>query len=166
MSRKGDVTTWAKLNEALETAERLALEKLAHQIKELLEEAVLNEVYSHTPSVYERTEQLFDSIDIRFSKVKGGLNEAFIYFNPSKIKSTETEGLWNQHMSIDGKTTWEGIPVNELVPMIIEMGNSGSLYDRKGTFVARDTGTKVLIESLDIKSYKDTFKKLGFKVDK
>lgn len=82
-----------------------------------------------SPFKYERTWELFNSLTI--SDVKMGSKYATfeIYMNGDAIESHKTgEGEWNQHADIDYEED-----VSEYIPMWIEDGTNGSLWDFRPT---------------------------------
>lgn len=76
---------------------------------------------------YDRTWELLNSVTVGNLTVGYKYATFEVFMDTEKIGSYVTEGNdWNQHASVDP------IDVSEYIPLWVEEGTSGSLYDREG----------------------------------
>ena len=135
-----NVDTWAGLERLINQDVFYAMKIVGNDIKSIIADYVKRKVYdAYSPSSYDRTGDLLNSLDVSEVKKIGNFYEVTIFFNTDFIHSNYVENNWNQHMSVDSKNrkgksaeTWRGIPVNELIPVFIEYGVENSLWDRDG----------------------------------
>lgn len=135
---KFNVSTYSELERVLQQVAEDALNKVTIKVEKMIKKYVMDKLYnSYTPTDYIRSYDYLESLTVtKVTKNSLGELETKIFFDPNKIHSRETEGsYWNQHMSINGDTTWEGKPISEWIPVFIEYGTKGSLWDRKGIHV-------------------------------
>lgn len=104
-------------------------------IVEILRDFTKINVYQkYSPTEYDRTFELIDSISKRnFKQISKNKYQAEIFFDDKKIKARRSDGMWNFHMSIDG------IDISASLPFWIEEGTNGSLWDRDGAYMVRET---------------------------
>jgi len=133
------ITTWDQLTRAIEKEVFYGLKIVGNDIKSIIADYVKKKVYSaYSPTMYDRTGDLLNSLDVSEVKKVGSGYEVTVFFNTDFIRSNIVDGGWNQHMNAKGKddedinATWKGIPVNELIPVFIEEGVENSLWDRDG----------------------------------
>jgi len=74
----------------------------------------------------------------------GGGREVSIYFDDSKINSNQGEaGKWDQHMSMDGSTSWGGMSIGEWVVQWMDMGQNSQFSSYSGIhFIKNITDNK------------------------
>lgn len=78
---------------------------------------------------YDRTYELLDSVTVGNLKVGYKYATFEIFMDTDKINPYVTDGNgWNQHASVDP------IDTSEYIPLWVEEGTSGSLWDRDGAF--------------------------------
>ncbi len=112
-----------------------ALRLVSLEVEKMMKEYVIEKLYnSYTPYDYQRSYNYLNSLTVkRVYKNTSGELETEIYFDPDKIYSIEIhDSYWNQHMSVDGDTSWKGVPINELIPVFMEKGVKDSKWDRSG----------------------------------
>lgn len=117
----------------------------ASQIDEIVRSVVRDyideNVYrNYTPSgldAYDRTYELIDAVEVLEKKI-GTKHYSFeVAINPSSMtmdNSRSDDGQWNAHASMPPTSS----DVRELIPLWIEEGTKGSLWDREGAFFNRD----------------------------
>lgn len=117
-----------------------SLRLVALEVEDMMKQYILDNLYNvYTPKDYARSYNYVNSLTVRrvYKNSKGEL-ETEIYFDPDKIYSREIhDRYWNQHMSLDKSTTWNGVPINELIPYFMEEGVSGK-WDREGIYVVKN----------------------------
>lgn len=98
-------------------------------VKEMVQKKVYNAYIPSGDYAYERTFDLLNSVTIGNFKLGTKYATFEIYMDSEKISPNETdEDYWNQHADVDYQQD-----VSECIPMWIEEGTSGSLWDRNGT---------------------------------
>jgi hypothetical protein len=128
-----NVSTWGELERIIQQELNDAMKIVGNDIKTIIGNYVKRKVYdAYSPKMYDRTGDLLNCLDVSEVKKIGNYYEVSIFFNTDFIHSNEVEDGWNQHMNADGSETWNGIPVNKLIPVFIEHGVNGSLWDRDG----------------------------------
>lgn len=83
---------------------------------------------------YNHTFDVLESICQPKVKFSNGVLEVEIYYDPDKIEpyNTGDESMWNAHMDVNGKTTWAGMSIPELIPIWMELGTTRGLSPREG----------------------------------
>ena len=145
-----------------------SLRLVALEVETMMKEYIIDKLYnSYTPKDYARSYNYLNSLTVRrvYKNNKGEL-ETEIVFVPKKIYSREIhERYWNQHMSLDGSTTWNGVPISELLPHFIEKGVSGSKWDRDGIYVVNNILKKLDNDKQFKKMMENELRKKGFKIE-
>lgn len=105
------------------------------KIVEVLRDFTKVNVYQkYSPKEYDRTFELINSISKRnFKKIGKNMYVAEVFFDDKKIRARESDGFWNFHMSVDN------IDISASLPFWIEFGTNGSLWDRDGAFMVKET---------------------------
>lgn len=165
-----NVKSTADLKRVIQHIEKQAQDSLrlvSLEVEEMMKKYVIDKLYnSYSPMDYSRSYNYLNSLTVKkVSKNSIGGLEAEIFFDPNKIYSREVgDRYWNQHMSLNGDTSWEGKKISEWIPVWMEYGVSGSKWDRDGIHVV---GT-ILKELNSNGNYKkmmmDELKKKGFNV--
>lgn len=85
-------------------------DEIAEEVKKELREVVYNEWFaSFTPTVYERTGEVIDSITAEVKK-DGRCNYTVrVFFDYDKIRPHYLDGSWNAHAGFDGVKFAEGL---------------------------------------------------------
>mgnify|MGYP001214832158 CR=1 FL=1 len=146
------IRTWSGLMKALQVAAQEATKKAGEEIKEVLRFYVQKNWYNaHTPSQYERTMQMIDSISVRHVKENANKYSAVIYFDFDRIAPASNiydrgPYQFNTHMSLDGSTSYAGKSIGEF---IVRWANEGqdnpltvggkSVFPREGAYFLEDT---------------------------
>lgn len=102
-------------------------------------------------SSYDRTYELMDSITVGNVSI-GTKNVYFeIFMDTDKIHPYETDsGEWNQHQSM-GTNSYD---TSEYIPMWVEEGTEGSLWDREGahymeqSWIELSSGSQSIVKAL------------------
>lgn len=111
------------------------LKKIAEDIKKTLHDFIQMNWYSARPTTefYDRTFDIIDSLKIDDIQTVGDRKEVFIYFDDSEIYSVQTlSNKWNQHLSIDGSESYNGISIGEWVVNWLDEGQNSPLYSYGG----------------------------------
>lgn len=146
-----------------------SLRLISLEVEKMMRDYVIKNLYlKYEPTEYLRSEEYVNSLTVTkvYKNSDGGL-ETEIYFDPEKIHSRELEKeVWNQHMSLNGDTSWEGKPINEWIPVWMEHGVHGKTkWDRNGIEVVNN----MLIELDNNGEFKkmmmNELRKKGFKVE-
>lgn len=145
-----------------------SLRLVSLEVEKMMKDYIIDKLYNaYTPHDYVRTYNYINSLTVkRVYKNNNGELETEIYFDPNKIYSAEVhDRYWNQHMSLNGDTTWGGKPISKWLPIWIEHGVSGSKWDREGIKVVEN-----ILKELDgNKKFKEMMekelRKKGFKVE-
>lgn len=94
---------------------------------------LLKDVYSYNPKgdfAYDRTMDLLNSVTVGEAKLGYKFARFEIYMDTDKINPYVTgSGEWNQHASHPDNKSMD---VSEYIPLWVEEGTSGSLWDREG----------------------------------
>ncbi|MEH7207621.1 hypothetical protein V7094_15485 [Priestia megaterium] len=98
-------------------------------VQEYLMERVYKAYIPQGEHAYDRTMELFNAVTVGEITVGTKFVTFEVYIDSEKIQPhvTDSKQDWNQHASVDP------IEVNEYIPMWIEEGTEGSLWDREGT---------------------------------
>ena len=149
-----NVTSYTQLARQLEIHTKEALRLVSLEVEKMMKDYVMDSLYNnYSPNDYLRSYNYLNSLTVKkvYTNSVGEL-ETEIFFDPEKIYSREIEGeYWNQHMSVNGDSSWEGRPISEWIPIFMEHGVSGSKWDREGIKVV-DTIMKKLKNDGQFKS--------------
>ena len=166
-----NIKSTADLKRMLQYAEKQvqdSLRLISLEVEKMMKDYIIKALYNaYQPKDYLRSMNYINSLTIRkVSKNSAGELETEIFFDPDKIFSREMEGeYWNQHMSVNGDTSWGGRQISEWIPIFIERGVSGSLWDRDGIEVV-DTILKELNSNSRYKTMMmNQLRRKGFKVE-
>ena len=109
-------------------------EKIFQVCQEVVEEYVYKLVYNggnyvgNGENPYEHTMELFNSVTVGNLKLGNKYATFDIFMDSEKIRPyVRGDGEWNAHASVDP------IDVAEYIPLWMEEGTSGSLYDHEPT---------------------------------
>lgn len=166
-----NIKSTADLKRMLQYVEKQAKDALrlvSLEVEKMMKDYIIDALYnSYTPKDYLRSYNYINSLTVKkVYKNSAGELETEIFFDPDKIYSREVEdSYWNQHMSVNGDSMWDGRPISEWIPIFIEHGVSGSKWDRDGIEVV-DTILKELNSNSNYKKMmmKELIKK-GFTVE-
>jgi len=128
-----NVDTWGALNAALTNIVAEALKEVGEKVAAQMKLRINKDVYSaNSPTKYERTNQLMDSVttsDVETnqgeSEVKISHDTDKIHYNPSKFQhgSPPTMKRWGKTIDIKGSGD-----ISEWIPEIIAFNKSGNLF--------------------------------------
>lgn len=157
-----------RLVDYIEKQTQDSLRLVALEVETMMKNYIIDKLYnSYTPKDYARSYNYLNSLTVRkvYKNDKGEL-ETEIFFDPNKIYSREIhDRYWNQHMSLDGSTTWNGVPISELLPVWMEKGVSGSRWDREGIYVVDNILKKLDNDKQFKKMMERELRKKGFKIE-
>ncbi len=157
-----------RLMDYIEKQAQDSLRLVALEVEKMMKQYVIDNLYNnYTPKDYARSYNYINSLTIKkvYKNSKGEL-ETEIFFDPNKIYSREVhDRYWNQHMSLNGSTTWDGVPINELLPVWMEKGVSSSKWSHKGIHVVDNILKKLDNDKQFKKMMEDELRKKGFKIE-
>lgn len=107
---------------------------IKHTVKKVIENNIYKRVYqSYTPTSYVRTGDLLGSVRITGESIGNTIYTFEVFMDSSLIDSNITSsGEWNQHASMpQGGQVYD---TSDYIPMWIEYGTEGSLWDRQGAY--------------------------------
>ena len=135
--------TQKELERALLGVLKEAMNEIAIKVRNRLQENLMTDWYMRQDAplegVYERTYELYQSIEAEPVKNKKGGIETHIFFNLNNIKSYTYSSGFNAHASLNGKTSYQGTPIKAWLIEWIENG----IEERPG---ANYTGNQPIIE--------------------
>ena len=127
------VKTWSGLENALRQSTKYAMKYVGDTVKRVLIDSTKRMWYSQSnPTMYERTMDILNSITVENVTVSKNVYNARVYFDIDKIRQVEIPGNWNQHMSVDGDTQFEGRRISSWVVEWISYGQNSPLYSYEG----------------------------------
>ncbi len=130
------------------------LNEIAQGVKEELYDKVKERLYdAWTPSQYERTEELLNSISKTEVYQENGFYCVKIFYDTDKIFPHTVEGKWGQHVDFSGNDT------SEYVVLWIEEGTTDNPFPRKGINAMSDE--KKWIEENYNKIFRNKLKQYG-----
>ncbi|KEK23941.1 hypothetical protein [Bacillus gaemokensis] len=108
-------------------------------VKEMVDKKVYQAYMPKGDYAYERTNELMNSVTIGNFKLGTKYATFEIYMDTEKIGAYETEeDNWNQHADVDYEED-----VSDYIPMWVEEGTSGSLWDRNGAHYMEQSTTEL-----------------------
>lgn len=155
-----NVTSWKQLEVALQKARDRALKGAGEKAVEVVKDRVDKDVYgTGSPTVYERTYQLRESLVADDFKSSGNTAEITIKHDTSQIHSTAP----NQHYSVvDGSSSVESIAE------IVHDGKSGRVFGEGYWTKPRpymDNAKEIMKDGKYRDFMVEELKKLGYKVE-
>lgn len=130
-----------KMLKYIEKQAQDSLRLVSLEVEKMMRDYVIKNLYlKYEPNQYLRSEEYVNSLTVTkvYKNSEGGL-ETEIYFDPEKIHSRELQDeVWNQHMSLNGDSEWNGSPISEWLPIFIEKGVKNSKWDREGIEVVNN----------------------------
>ncbi|KDN90469.1 hypothetical protein MF621_004143 (plasmid) [Bacillus velezensis] len=129
-------------------------DKISEACVEIVRKNINDKVYkSYIPqgeNSYDRTYELLDSVVVGNFKLGTKYAQFEIYMDSNRINPYVTsEGEWNKHVSFDP------IDESEMIPLWIEEGTDGSLWDRDGAHYMEESSIQ-----LDDSLYKELAREL------
>lgn len=116
----------------LEQETERAVKYAGETIKQVLIDSTKRMWYSeHSPEQYQRTYDILNSISLDAVKTGKGGYTATVYFDEDKIRMQAADG-WNQHMSVDGSTSYGGRPIASWVVEWVSFGQNSSIFSYEG----------------------------------
>jgi hypothetical protein len=145
-----------------------ALNFAADETIRFLKKYIENYWYKHYPDsqYYDRQFDLLHSaVKSKVKKVGNGY-QIEVYLDPGLLNSEERpDGEFNARMSVDGSTSWKGIPLSEAVVMFIEEGFHipfANNKEFKGVYAIQNT-REWLVDEID-GIFNKAFNKAGFQL--
>ena len=149
---------------------KFALEDVAKMVEEEIKDYVMRNLYNiDSPTAYTRTYDYINSLTV--SKVKQNADGGYtveIFFDTDKImpQPPDGEGRWSRHSSITSYNGGgSGDDVSDMIPVWLEYGTNGGLFDRDGIYAMENT--KKIMEETKYHLYeiKKILEKKGFKIE-
>ena len=114
-----NIKSTADLQRMLQYAEKQvqdSLRLISLEVEKMMKDYIIQALYNaYQPKDYLRSMNYINSLTVKkvTKNGTGGL-ETEIFFDPDKIFSREMEGeYWNQHMSVNGDSSWGGKSISE-----------------------------------------------------
>lgn len=163
-----EIKTWTGFKKTMNNILIQMLQKTAEIAAKIIDDYVLENLYAkYQPTNYIRTYDYINSLTIGdVQKVANGY-EIMIFFDSTKIRSHQSPiGEWNQHMSTNknNSSTWHGQSINELIPIWIEYGVSGSMWDRSGIKVMKNVRRELRTTRIHIRKIRQLLLQKGIKM--
>lgn len=139
-----------------------SLREVALEVEQIIKDYIMKELYnSYSPTSYTRTYDFVNSL--RVSKVipDGNGYSVQLYFDTDAIYSRDSDGAgrWSSHQNIT-----DGTDQSKNIPLFLEEGVSGSLWDRDGIHSMWHTKTELEQNRRHVKKLMDILKSKGFNV--
>lgn len=167
-----NIRTTADLKKMLQYAERhvkIALEEVAKVVEEEIKNYVMKNLYNaYEPTHYTRTYDYINSLTVRKARKEGNGYTVEIFFDTDKIypRAPDEKGRWSRHSSITsynkGRTPDD---VSDMIPVWIEYGTNGSLWDRDGIYTMENTKKIMEQTKYHLHEIKKILEKRGFKIE-
>lgn len=110
------------LNSTIKPRIKYSLQQSAEDVEQMVRDYLMETLYSTSPSEYERTYELVNSVTHTNVEQVGDVFYVKIYYDTDKIKPHILEHKWNQH------ATFWGVDMSEYLPLWIEKGTEGNPY--------------------------------------
>jgi hypothetical protein len=131
--------TLSSIYKYLESEVIINTSKIAKEIADVLKNYVrLNWYNDHSPSQYQRTMDILNSISITDVKKNRNGYSVKIFFDDSKINMIEYDGLFNAHMGIYGETSYQGMSLPQWVVYWMNYGQNSPIYSYEGVGFLED----------------------------
>lgn len=167
-----NIKTTADLKRMLQYAERhmkFALEEVAKIVEEEIKDYIKHNLYdAYSPTHYTRTYDYINSLTVGKVKKEGSGYTIEIFFDTDKIYPQPPDGVgrWSRHSSITSYNNGgSGDDVSDMIPIWIEYGTSGSLWDRDGIYSMENTKKIMEQTKYHLHEIKKVLEKRGFKID-
>lgn len=136
-----DFNTWSGLLKHLDKTVEKSMWKIGEEIKEVLKFNVQQHWYNnYTPSAYDRTFQVLDSIKVKnVNKILNGYQVEIGFDYDMIAPASSINGNWDNHMSLDGSTSYEGKSIGELLVGWMDKGQHSSVFSYTGVNFIEDT---------------------------
>ena len=141
-----NIKTTADLKRVMQHLERhvkFSLEEVARVVEEEIKDYIKRNLYDkYEPQAYTRTYDYINSLTIRKAKKIGNGYSVEIFFDTDKImpRPPDGAGRWSRHSSITSYNRGgSGDDVSDMIPVWMEYGTSGSLWDRDGIYSIENT---------------------------
>lgn len=167
-----NIKSTADLQRMLQYAEKhvkFALEEVAKVVEEEIKDYIMKNLYNdYDPQAYTRTYDYINSLTVKKAVKEGNGYVVELFFDPDKItpRPPDDVGRWSSHSSItsyNGGGT--GDDVSDMIPIWMEYGTNGSLWDRDGIYTMENT--KEIMEQTKYHLYeiKKILESKGFKIE-
>jgi hypothetical protein len=134
------VRTWEQFEKILKKEIQVNLEQIGKEIAGVLKKYVNDNWYKNSnPESYQRTYDILNSITVSKVKHMSDGYEVSIYFDETKIRMIEYEGLFNAHLSIDGSGMYQGMSIPQWVVYWMNYGQNSPKYSYEGAGFLEDT---------------------------
>lgn len=138
---------------------------VGEEARKILSDYMEREWYnSYSPSNYERSWELLNSISVSSPKKISNTWQVEIYFDTTKIHPYSTpDGEWNKHMSLNGDTSYNGKSISEWLIEWIEYGQNSPIYSWDGVHMISYTKAELMFTKKHLNRIMDELQKQGIK---
>lgn len=156
------IKTWSGLENALRQNTKYAMLYVGDTVKRVLIDSINRMWYSRSnPEYYQRTMDVLNSITVENVSVNKNQYNARIYFDEDKINMVEVPGGWNQHMSLNKDTSYEGQSIAEWTVFWMEFGQNSPVYSYEGG--GHITATREYAEGEAVYLIEEALQKVGIR---
>lgn len=158
-----------ELQKYLEKHVELNIAKIGEEVKGVLRKFILDDLYgSYTPTMYDRTNQFLEAVEVKPVKKTGNTFSVEIFINPDKIyPEVRPYGEWSAHASSLGEnygdTSYGGKSISEWLIEWLEYGNN-SLFSREKIGMIENTREWIRDDNYIYNTMKARLEQAGFTV--
>lgn len=141
---------------------KASLREVGMEVEQIIKDYIMKELYnSYSPTSYTRTYDFVNSLRVGKVIPDGDGYSVKLYFDTDAIYPRDADGSdrWSSHQNIT-----DGTDVSNLIPLFLEEGVSGSLWDRDGIYSMWHTKTELEQSKKHVKKLMDILKSKGFNV--
>ena len=167
-----NVNSTSDLKRVLQHLERhvkYSLEEVAKVVEGEIKDYVMKNLYNkHSPTHYTRTYDYINSLTVKKAKSVNNGHVVEIFFDTSKITPRSPDGAdrWSRHSSITSYYGGaSGDDVSDMIPIWMEYGTSGSLWDRDGIYSMENTKNIMEQTKYHLYEIQKILKKLGIQTE-
>ena len=157
-----EITTWSGLLKYLDKSVEKSMWKIGEEIRKVLKFNVQQHWYNnYTPTAYDRTMQVLDSIKVKgVNKLTSGYSVEIGFDYDMIAPASSITGNWNNHMSLDGSTSYQGKSIGELLVGWMDKGQHSAAHSYLGVNFVGDTREWTKEEAVHL--LKEQLEKAGF----
>lgn len=166
-----NIKTTADLKRVMQHLEKhvkFSLEEVAKIVEGEIRDYIKRNLYDkYSPTHYTRTYDYINSLTIRKAKKVGDGYSVEIFFDTDKImpRPSDGAGRWSRHSSITSYSGGgSGDDVSDMIPIWMEYGTNGSLWDRDGIYTMENTKKIMEQTKYHLHEIKKILEKRGFTI--
>lgn len=159
-----------ELQKYLEKHVELNISKIGEEVKSILRKFILDDLYKeYTPTMYDRTNQFLEAVEVKPVKKTGNTFSVEIFINPDKIyPEVRPYGEWSAHASSLGKnygdTSYGGKSISEWLIYWLETGDNSSIFSRGKIGMIENTREWIKDDNYIYNTMKARLEQAGFTI--